>query len=142
MSGFITTDGADHLMSVLTGVSDPLTQFWVALVTAQVGTSESGEELSEPTQSAYGRAAISNGPENWMVAYGAVTNTTTVAFGIPGVDPWVGIVGWALCDSETGGKILYAGESEPYDVEVGDQTFLPPGSITLAVDMVGWREMT
>lgn len=142
MAGFITTDGADYLMSVAIGIQEPAEQFWVALVTSPVGASEAGDEITEPLVGDYARTPIPNGPENWAVAYGATTNIATVAFGIPGVDPWTGIVGWALCDAETAGKVLYAGEMDPFDVEVGDQTFLPPGSITLSIDLDGWRETT
>lgn len=142
MSGFITGDGADYLMAVATGVEAPVTQFWIALVTSPVGASESGSELAEPTANDYARASISNGPENWAVAYGSVTNITVVSFVIPGVDPWTGIVGWAVCDSMTEGRVLYAGETEPFDVAVGDQTQLPAGSVTFSIELDGWRETT
>lgn len=142
MSGFITGDGADYLMSVVTGIEEPITQFWVALVTSPVGASEAGSELAEPIATDYARAYIANGPENWTVAYGAATNITIVTFVVPGVDPWTGIVGWAICDAETEGRVLYAGEMEPFDVAVGDQTQLPPGSITLSVELDGWRQVT
>lgn len=140
MSGFITADGADYLMSVFAGVEDVLPEYYVALVTAPVGTAESGEELAEPLVGDYGRAMISSGPENWVVAYGSLTNTVEITFPIPGLDPWDGIVGWALCDSAAGGRVFYAGDYDPYDVAVGEQVVLPPGSVSLGMELDSWRE--
>lgn len=142
MSGFITSDGSDFMMSVFAGIEQPPENYWVALVTAPVGTSEAGVELSEPAFEDYSRAQIPVGPENWMVAYGAVTNIVDITFGIPGVSPWINIVGWALVDSETDGRVLYAGDFEPFDVAVGDQVTLSAGSITFSIDLDSWRENT
>jgi hypothetical protein len=142
MSGFITSDGADYLMALFGGIELVTSSYYVALVTSPVGTAEAGEELSEPLAGDYARAVINTGPENWMVAYGALTNIVDITFGTPGVDPWSGIVGWAVCDSATGGRALWAGDSEPYDVAVGDQVILPAGSVTLSLEMDGWRETT
>jgi hypothetical protein len=142
MTGFITSDGADYLMSVFAGIEDVAPEYWVALVTAPVGTSESGDELTEPDFGDYSRSSISSGPENWVVAYGALTNIMEIPFPIPGLDPWTGVVGWALCDSQSGGRVLYAGDAEPYDVAVGEQVVLPAGSVTLGIELESWREVT
>lgn len=140
MTGFITADGADYLMNVFSGVEDIVSEYWVALVTAPVGTAESGDELAEPQVGDYTRASISVGPDNWVVAYGSLTNSVEITFGIPGVDPWTGIVGWALCDSPFEGRCLYAGDYDPFDVAVGDQVVLPPGSVSIGLELDSWRE--
>jgi hypothetical protein len=142
MAGFITTDGADYLMSLFTGVEEILPEYWIGLVTEAVGASESGESISEPTSGDYFRVPISIGPESWTIAYGTASNTVLITFPIPGVDDWAGIVGWVICDSEVGGRVLYAGDADMYDISLGDQTFLPPGSISLSIELAGWREVT
>lgn len=142
MSGFITADGSDFMMSVFSGIEMIPEHYWVALVTAPVGTAEAGTELSEPAYEDYARAQIPVGPENWLVAYGASTNIVDVTFGIPGVSPWINIVGWAICDAETEGRVLYAGDLDPFDVAVGDQVTLAAGAITLSIDLDSWRENT
>lgn len=142
MAGFITTDGADYLMSLFAGVEDVIEQYYIALVTEPVGAAQSGETILEPTAGDYFRVPILTGPENWTIAYGTATNSVTITLPIPGLEDWTGIVGWAICDEVTGGRVLYAGDSDEYDVAVGDQTFLPAGSITLSIDLAGWREVT
>lgn len=141
MSGFLTAAGADYLMNLFGGVEDPVSQYWVALVTTAVGTAEDGTEISEPIIADYGRAVVHSGPENWVTAYGALTNVTEITFPIPGIEDWTGIIGWAMCDAETAGRVFWAGDFESYDVAVGDQVVLPIGSITLAMEMDGWREV-
>lgn len=140
MTGFITADGADYLMGLFGGVRDLPSNYYLALVNSPVGTSESGEELSEMPYPDYQRVMISLGPENWTVAYGTLTNTAGIYMPIPTVDDWIGVSGWAICDSELDGKVLFAGDDEPYDVAVGEQVVFPPGSVTLAIDLYGWRE--
>jgi hypothetical protein len=142
MSGFITSDGADYLMALLGGVEQVAPEYYVALVTSPVGTAEAGTELAEPAHDDYFRAVISSGPENWVVAYGALTNIVDVIFAAPSAEAWEGIIGWALCDAATEGRVLYAGDTDPYDVAVGDQVVMTSGSITLAMEMDSWRETT
>jgi hypothetical protein len=142
MAGFITTEGADYLMALFTGVEDVLNEYWIALVTEAVGAAQSGENIAEPLTDDYYRVPISIGPESWSIAYGTATNTVLVTFPIPGLEDWTGIVGWAICDAESGGRVLYAGDDEMFDIAVGDQTFLPAGAISLSIDLAGWREVT
>lgn len=142
MTGFITTDGADHLMSVFSGVELPLQNLYLALVTEPVGATEGGVELVEPAFSDYYRAEMFTGPEHWVVAYGSAVNATEVALPIPGSDTWEGIVGWALCDAQTEGRILFAGDLEPFDIPPGEQAYLPIGALTLGINLDGWREQT
>jgi len=142
MAGFITSDGADYLMSLFAGVTELLPEYWLAIVTEQVGASQSAEDIKEPLSDDYYRVSIVIGPDAWTVAYGTATNTVLVALPVPGIADWTGIVGWAICDSFEGGRVLYAGDNDSYDVVVGDQTYLPPGAISLAIDLAGWREVT
>jgi hypothetical protein len=142
MTGFITADGSDYLMGLFGGVELVASSYFIALVTQPVGTAEAGIELSEPVYPEYARAEILSGPENWAVAYGALTNTVDVSFGVPSADAWVGITGWAVCDAATEGRVLYAGDTDPYDVAIGDQVVLPAGSITLSLELDSWPEAT
>jgi len=142
MAGFITTDGADYLMSLFAGVEEILPEYFIALVTESVGAAQSGENILEPTAGDYFRVPIGIGPEYWSIAYGTATNTVMITLPIPGLEDWTGIIGWAICDSVTGGRVLYAGDYDSFDVAVGDQTFLPAGSISLSIDLAGWREIT
>lgn len=141
MAGFITTDGADYLMSLFTGTEAILSEYYIALVTETVGTAQSGETILEPGGD-YTRIPITIGPDAWTVAYGTATNTVLVTLPVPAMEDWTGIIGWAICDSVTGGRVLYAGDYEEFDVAVGDETFLPAGSISLTIDLAGWREIT
>lgn len=142
MTGFITADGSDYLMNLFSGIEDVMPFYYVALVTNPVGTAESGDELSEPPYEDYARAAIEIGPENWVVAYGALTNSVQIALSVPGAQAWTGIVGWAICDSSSGGRVLFAGDEEPFDIAIGEQTYLPAGALTISIDMGSWRETT
>lgn len=142
MTGFITSDGADYLMGLFSGTEEVLSVYYVALVVTPVGTAEAGVELAEPPYGDYARSPINNGPENWVVAYGALTNLTEVIFASPGAEPWLGIVGWAICDASMEGRVLFAGDTDIFDVAVGDQVVMPIGTITLDVEMDSWRETT
>jgi hypothetical protein len=142
MSGFITTDGADYLMNLWSGIETVSSYYFIALVTEPVGSAESGDELVEPDDVDYFRTPVDVGPENWTVAYGSVTNTVQIALAVPSSVDWTGIVGWAICDSEVGGRILWAGDEEPFDISVEEQTYLPAGSLSLSLDMGSWRETT
>jgi hypothetical protein len=140
MSGFITADGADYLMNLFGGIENLVPEYFVALVTGPVGTAESGDELAEPAYDDYARSAVPTGPENWSTAYGSLTNLVDVTFTIPSVQTWEGIKGWVICDSAEGGRTLFAGDIEEFDVIIGDQVVFPPGSITVGIELDGWRE--
>lgn len=140
MSGFISADGADYLMSLFSGTELPLNNYYLALVTEPVGATESGVELSEPQFEDYYRAELFTGPEFWTVAYGVTTNAVEISLPIPGDLGWTGIVGWALCDAQTEGRVLFAGALDQFDIPSGEQAYLPPGTMTLGVAMDGWRE--
>lgn len=142
MTGFITSDGADYLMKLFAGIETVADAYYLALVTQPVGTTESGEELVEPDFGDYYRAPIDLGPENWYVAYGSMTNTVQIAIAQPTTDAWTGIIGWAICDSDFGGRVLYAGDEESFDIAIDEQLYLAPGSVTLAIEQDGWREVT
>lgn len=142
MTGFITSDGADYLMGLFSGTEALLSAYYVALVVTPVGTAEAGIELAEPPYSDYSRSAINTGAESWVVAYGALTNIVAVTFPSPSAEPWLGVVGWAICDASVEGRVLFAGDTDTYDVAVGDQVVMPPGTITLDVEMDSWRETT
>lgn len=142
MTGFITTDGSDYLMNLFAGIEDVVPIYYVALVTVPIGTAESGDELVEPAFNDYARSAIEIGPENWTVAYGALTNSVQIALAVPSIQPWTGIMGWAICDADSGGRVLFAGDEDPFDIAIGEQTYLPAGALTISVDMSSWRETT
>lgn len=142
MTGFITADGADYMMRLFAGVEEVASSYYLALVTEPVGTTESGSELTEPDFGDYYRAPVPLGPENWYVAYGSMTNINQIAVAQPSTDEWTGIIGWAICDSDSGGRILYAGDEESFSIGIGEQLYLPAGSVTLAIEQDGWREVT
>lgn len=142
MSGFLTTDGADYIMSIWSSIEVPVESYYIALVTQPIGSAESGDELAEIVSGDYYRAAIMAGPENWSVAYGSLTNLTQIALPVPVSEDWTGIVGWALCDADSGGRVLWAGDVDTFDIVIGEETYLPAGSLSLSFDLGTWRETT
>lgn len=139
MAGFLTLDGADYLLSLFTGSEQLVTTYWVALLLQDPGLSTAGEELIEPDFDDYSRAKIDVVSGSFAIDSGELTNAIEITFPAPATE-WGLVTSWALCDSQEGGRVLFAGDLEDFDVVIDEQPFLPPGSMAISLDVAGWRD--
>lgn len=137
MSGFITIDGAQHMLAVLSGIEERLEAFHIALVHTPVGLSESGNEIDEIIADGYTRGLVYTGEENWFIAHNVLTSLVEVYFPVPST-PWTNINGYAVCDSNYGGRVLFAGSFSPTDIDPSEQFFIPAGGISIDLELQGW----
>jgi hypothetical protein len=95
---------------------------YVALYTASPNQSGGGTEV---TGSGYGRQPCTFGsPTN-----GSASNVADITFPIA-LDSWGTVTSFGLCDTSSGGNILYYGNlSAPRLIETNDQMRLPAGQL-------------
>lgn len=135
MSGFITSDGAEYMLGTMAGIIEAKESLWVALVYSQTGFTETGVEIDEVVDPGYSRAQIDKG--HWYIYQNSLTNQEEVVFPVP-TEPWLGITGYAICDSEFEGKVLFAGDIPVSDIDVDEQFYIPAGGITIDLELHGW----
>jgi len=105
--GFITDDGARYLLNLMSGKEDPLPTYYLALCTAVPTEFQSGDELEEITAEDYTRTPVANGT-GWGRQDTAFYNEVDIK--MTPASAWDGILGWAICDAEQGGRVLFAGD--------------------------------
>lgn len=138
MSGLLTVDGADYLLRLFSG--DPaVSDYHVALVgPAKPGITTAGAELDEPIETSYARGVITAQSGAWYVYNGSMTSDLVVTFPLASSN-WGQIHHWAICDAEEGGRVFWIGDFiQPFFVSESDQLTLPPGAISLGLDLFGW----
>jgi hypothetical protein len=133
MPGFLSSAGESHLLDLLTQATGAYPTYFIALVLDKpVSRHQTGEELDEPLQVDYQRAAYVNASGNWS-GHGTnqVTNTQDIVFPICTSD-WGTIKYWAICTDQEAGLVLFAGALlTPVTAKIGDQVTLPAGTLTL-----------
>jgi hypothetical protein len=140
MNGYITADGADYLINIFTGKELAAPTYYLALITGgQPGISAHGNELDEPAVSEYIRASIDNLSGNWLNQPQQGLINVDAAFPVASVD-WGTVRYWALCDSEQDGRVLLAGDLDPFDVVAGQQVIVTAGSLGISIDLDDWTE--
>lgn len=139
-TGFLTSDGATYLSNLFSNTESSVSTYYVGLVTQPVGATQSGNELFEPTVDGYFRAPVSNTADNWYVWSNNLISITDVFFPVVTADPWVDLIGWAICDADSGGRVFYAGELDLTTVDINQQMVLPAGTISLSWGMNGWSD--
>lgn len=132
MSGFITRDGQDYILSLLINALPPLDTYYIALINDVPPTRfVRGSELDEPAVQDYARAPMENIPGNWSAPSGQVYNLYPVEFGLAEGE-WGTLSHFAICDSEEDGRALWAGDFEvPLTVSAGDQVIMHPGTLVI-----------
>lgn len=142
MAGFLTVDGAHHLLSLMTAGENALPYYYLALINGQPpGISAYGTELDEPLDPGYQRAAYENLSGNWLVTNGVLQNAYEISFVTPLVS-WGYLRSWALCEAIDGGRIFAVGDLEPVLPLVGDNLYFPIGGISLEFSLTAWTALT
>lgn len=137
MSGFVTSDGATYILGLFSSLEERVGSYYVALVTRPIGIAESGEEISEPVDLSYTRAELINIPDNWYITHNTLINLHEVSFPLPS-EPWVDLVGYGICDSQYGGRVLFAGDFPTATMDTGEQFYIPPGGVIIDLDLASW----
>lgn len=132
MSGFITNSGENYLLDLVTGAMNAHPVYYIALITNEPPTQFiSGFDLDEPQVADYTRASVLNIPGNWTPPSGEIANLDVIEFSIAEED-WGIIRHYAICDSQEGGEVLWAGDFEiPVTIEEGDQLIIHPGALVI-----------
>lgn len=144
MIGFLTLDGANYLLGLFTGSEERVDTYYVALVTGkQPGLTTHGVELEEPASADYSRAQVDATSGSWDVDQGVALNTVEIPFPIPSTQ-WGTVSYWAVLDTAApgSGRVLWAGDVLSFEVQIGEQVFMPPGSLSLQMDLDSWQEPT
>lgn len=135
MSGRITLWGASQLlMCYFARTAIPPASFYLALVRDVAPTPwASGLELDEPDVEDYQRVEVANDLLNWAndSQPHEVASMASITF-MEAVSDWGMIRYWALCDSPSGGNVLFNGDMEnPVLVAAGDQVEIPDGDLSI-----------
>lgn len=142
--GFLTLDGANYLLGLFGGTEEKVDTYYVALITGRrPGLTTHGVELEEPAFADYSRAMIEASSGAWDVDQGVAANTLEIPFPVPSSE-WGIVSYWAVTDSsEAGsGRVLWAGDVDSFTVAIGEQIFLPPGALSLQMDLDSWQEVS
>lgn len=148
----LTATGRQLILDWMLGTVDETApgEVWLALCAGAVSDSDTGSTFSEMPglfvdlygdrkQSNYARvsypfgaASFADGRPAWeSTGYGSYVNTRELLFNVAACD-WPQVTGWALVDSQIGGRLIAYG---PVSLQVseGDQVSVPERSLSLAV---------
>lgn len=144
MSGFITADGAEYFLNLFAAREQAQPKYYTALIIEnRPGLTTAGSELTEPSAADYSRAMLENVSGNWSVDQSTLANNIEIAFPVPSTE-WGIIRHWAVLDTQAvgSGRILLAGDLDPFQVVIGEQPYLPVGAMAVMFDLDSWRAAT
>jgi hypothetical protein len=141
VSGGITSDGIDYLLNLARNGEPPVGIYHIALIQQlPPGFTIGPEEQDEPDYAEYSRGDLLNDSANWEVSDNTLFNLLEITFPTA-LNDWGQINYWSVCDQELGlgGRVLWVGQlDEPLFIEVGDQAFLAPGTLSLPMSGNQW----
>ena len=129
---FITADGRDHTLAVISGREPPLERWYVALCYSEPGITVAGSELDEVSSEEYSRGEIVNVEGSWHLMHSQLSNLVAIGFPLAETD-WGEVRTWAICDQELGGRVLWVGELPPTWISEGDQVEIPVLGLSLSL---------
>ena len=131
MSNYLENKVLDHLFGN-TAYTTPTTLYLgVSTTTVQ----EDGTGITEPTDAAYSRIAITNNTTNFPNASGGQKqNGTQLEYSVA-TEAWGTITYYFISDAASGGNILvYGALTVSKTISTGDQLILPVNGWTLTLD--------
>jgi hypothetical protein len=136
VSSGVADYGATAFLSIMMGITEPPSVWWIALCTDQPGEGMDGDILAEiePDPAAnYGRVSVASGSAHWGLNGQYVANIDTLDFGIPTAD-WGQISHYGILDAATEGNLWAFGEFfNPQEADATFDILIPQGGIVLAL---------
>lgn len=132
MSSFITADGRDHMLDVVSGRAQPLERWYLALCRSTPGITVAGSELDEVDAPEYLRGEILNVEGSWHLIHAQLSNVVPIGFPLAETE-WGQVRTWAICDQPLDGRVFWVGDIPTTYVGEGDQVELPPYGLNLAL---------